>query len=129
MRHKEGYQMTNKEAIEIIQERIDFKNKEFLEKHVPEYAEALRLAVKALEQKEWIPCSERLPEEREWMGTKSFGTTISDNVLVTVRYKDGSRNVKCEHFRNGELPQSPLTELRGVPDAWMPLPEPYRSDI
>lgn len=75
------YQMTNKEAIEIIQERIDFANKEFLEKHVPEYAEALRLAVKALEQTEWILCSERLPEEREWMGTKSFGTTISDNVL------------------------------------------------
>lgn len=112
--------MTNKEAIEAIKSN-------YPPKHYSILREALDKAIEALEQTEWILCSERLPEEREWMGTKSFGTTISDNVLVTVRYKDGSRNVKCEHFRNGELPQSPLTELRGVPDAWMPLPKPYQG--
>ena len=56
--------MTREEAVSIIKERI----------HVTEYVEssyvdcvdieALRMAIKALEQPEqrWIPCSERLPK-------------------------------------------------------------------
>ena len=51
---------------------------------------------------EWIPCSERLPEEREWIGTKKFGTTISDEVLVTFESR-GERFVRPIHFQNGEL--------------------------
>lgn len=112
--------MTNREAIEAIKSNYPPANYSILR-------EALDKAMEALEQTEWILCSEKFPEEREWMGTKRFGTTISDNVLVTVRYKDGSRNVKYEHFQNGELPKSPLIELRGVPVAWRPLPQPYEG--
>lgn len=38
---------------------------------------------------QWIPCCERLPEEHEWIGTKKFGTTISDEVYVTFETPDG----------------------------------------
>lgn len=31
----------------------------------------------------WISVEKRLPEEHEWLGTKKFGTTISDEVYVT----------------------------------------------
>ena len=79
----------------------------------------------------WIPCSERMPEETEWIGTKNFGTTISDKVLVTFESK-GERFVKLIHFQNGELggldKQTMDTfygEWKAV--AWMPLPEPWEG--
>ena len=42
--------MTTDEAIEELQERVDFANKEW-KNYVPEYVEALQMAIKALKQK------------------------------------------------------------------------------
>ena len=82
-------------------------------------------------QGEWIPCSERLPEEREWIGTKKFGTTISDEVLVTFESR-GERFVRPIHFQNGELGGMDKHTMDAVHGewkavAWMPLPEPWKG--
>ena len=84
-------------------------------------------------EQRWILCSERMPEEQEWIGTKEFGTTISNEVYVTFETTDGQRFAKHISFQNGKL--SPVDEQRmkvwfkgAKPIAWMPLPEPYREE-
>jgi hypothetical protein len=84
-------------------------------------------------EQRWIPCSERMPGEHEWLGTKKFGTTISNEVYVTFEAPDGQRFAKHISFQNGKL--SPVDEQRmkvwfkgAKPIAWMPLPEPWRGD-
>ena len=82
----------------------------------------------------WIPCSERMPEEREWIGTKTFGTTISDEVYVTFESPDGQRFADHINFQNGKLSRSDEQRMKVIykgakPIAWMPLPEPYRGNM
>ena len=84
-------------------------------------------------EQRWIPCSERLPEEYEWIGTKRFGTTISDEVYVTFENPKGERF--CQHlsFQNGKLSgfdQSAIDAFYkgSKPIAWMPLPKPYKAE-
>ena len=86
-----------------------------------------------LEQGRWIPVTERLPEEREWIGTKHFGTTISDEVYVTFEAPSGERFAKHIMFQNGRLSSYDQrvvdTVFKGAkPIAWKPLPEPYKAE-
>ena len=79
----------------------------------------------------WIPCSERLPEEHEWIGTKKFGTTISDPVHITFDV-NGERFVKTLSLQNGELSNHEKHTMDAFYKgwkmiAWMPLPEPYNG--
>ena len=79
----------------------------------------------------WILCDEKMPEEHEWIGTKKFGTTISDEVYVTFENSKGERFTKHLHFHNGELSRYDKTHMDAwykdyKPIAWMPLPEPYK---
>ena len=74
---------------------------------------------------EWILCSEKLPEEREWLGTKRFGTKKSAPVLVTMELKDGNKIVIYTSFENGEITDSIAKYYGKKPLAWMPLPTPY----
>ena len=85
-----------------------------------------------IEQPAWIPCSERLPEEHEWIGTKTFGTTISDEVYVTFESPKGERFTKHLSFQNGKVPSFKQKEIDvfykgSVPIAWMPLPKPWEG--
>lgn len=80
----------------------------------------------------WIPCSEGMPEEREWIGTKRFGTTKSDEVYVTFETPNGDRFAKHLSFQNGKLSVADQQTIDvickgSVPVAWMPLPEPYEE--
>lgn len=82
---------------------------------------------------QWVPCSERLPEEHEWIGTKMFGTTISDEVYVTFEAPDGQRITDHISFQNGKLSASDAERMRvwykgAKPVAWMPLPEPWKGE-
>ena len=83
----------------------------------------------------WIPCSERLPEERDSIFAKLYGTEkwrntmfrkTSNTVIITVELKDGTRQTAPCHTIDGEWNQS----IKGIGNvvAWMPLPEPYRED-
>ena len=83
-------------------------------------------------EQNWILCSERMPEEREWIGTKRFGTTISDEVYVTFETPDGQRFADHISFQNGKLSRSDEHRMKVVykgakPVAWMPFPEPYQG--
>ena len=92
----------------------------------------VEIAEKAVSPYRWIPVSERMPEEHEWIGTKKFGTTISDEVYVTFENEKGERFCKHMTFQNGELSSYDQfymdTWYKGnKPIAWMPLPEPYQK--
>ena len=84
-------------------------------------------------EQDWIPVSEGMPEEREWVGTKQFGTTISDEVYVTFEAPNGERFVKHLSFQNGKVPSFKQREIDvwfggATPVAWKPLPEPWEGD-
>ena len=93
----------------------------------------VEIAEKAVSPYRWIPCSERMPEEHAWIGTKKFGTTISDEVYVTFENEKGERFCQHMKFQNGELSRYDQfhmdTWFKGSkPIAWMPLPEPYKPN-
>ncbi len=81
----------------------------------------------------WILCDEKMPEEHEWIGTKEFGTTISDEVYVTFENEKGERFCNHMTFQNGELSRYDKAFMDAwhkgsKPIAWMPLPEPYKPN-
>lgn len=80
----------------------------------------------------WIPVSEGLPEEHEWIGTKRFKTTISDSVYVTFEAPDGTRFTDYIRLQNGKPSLSKQCELDAISKdikliAWMPSPKPYEE--
>lgn len=54
----------------------------------------------------WIPCSERLPEERQEILATTTDNAWGDVVIIRTYYKEMHKSVI----------------------AWMPLPEPYREE-
>ena len=103
---------------------------ELLKKELKAQRKLTSRAIDKLRQ-EWIPCSERLPEEREWIGTKQFGTTISDIVLITFDVH-GEKFVKPMSLQNGELSRADKKTMDAFYKdwnmlAWMPLPEPWKG--
>ena len=117
--------MNNQEAIETLMANYPDPCYSMLREAVDKAVEALKKA------DEWIPCSKRMPEENEWIGTKKFGTTISDKVLVTFESK-GKSFVKPVHFQNGELRGLDRQIMDTCYDgwkavAWMPLPAPWEG--
>lgn len=80
---------------------------------------------------EWIPVSERLPEEYDY-GTDQWNNTLwrvrSKEVLVSIEYVDGSRAVTTSFTKDGEWNierKRVLHDIKVI--AWMPLPEPYKE--
>lgn len=93
------------------------------------YVEALQIAIKALEEPQWIPCSERLPEEKDAGILKKLGTEKrSEYVLATVEVK-GERMTVTACTYDGKWDWN---MKYAFPDykviAWMPLPEVWRGD-
>ena len=90
-----------------------------------EYRKALKKAIKALEEQEWVPCKKRLPEEDHWLG--GSGKQFSDNVLISITnrededaWSDISQTIDGKWAL--ELPRyCKIT-------AWQNLPEPYREE-
>ncbi len=87
---------------------------------------------------EWIPVSERLPEEHDSIFAKLYGTdrwgnnlwrARSEEVLVTLEYEDGIRTVKSSHTTDGKWwieKKTTLSKFKVI--AWMPMPEPYKEN-
>lgn len=83
---------------------------------------------------EWIPVSERLPEENDTIFAKFKGTDKwsdimfekrSDDVNVTLEFDDGSRMTKTLYTIDGEWKRETIVKHKVI--AWMPLPEPYKE--
>ena len=80
-------------------------------------------------EQRWIPCSERLPEEKDAGILKKLGTSKrSEYVLATVEVK-GERMTVTVCTYDGEWDWN---MKYAFPDykiiAWMPFPEPYREE-
>ena len=83
----------------------------------------------------WILCSERLPEEHETMFAKFKGTDkwdpampekISDDVNVTIEFKDGTRKTTTLHTNDGKWnTNNRIVKFNVI--AWQPLPEPFKE--
>lgn len=69
--------------------------------------------LKALEDKEWIPVSERLPEDR----------------YAVLVYCPEYKNTYCAYYENNQwwIFGSFVQLVPNAVVAWMPLPEPYKG--
>ena len=85
----------------------------------------------------WIPCGERLPEERESIFKKAKGTdkwdpemfeSISDDVNVTVEFEDGTRKTMTSYTTDGKWSCEKEYRIKMKVIAWCPLPEPYKGE-
>lgn len=98
----------------------------------------LRKLVNKADSFEWIPVTERLPEEYEsdfakYYGTDQWNNTLwrakSKEVLVCFEYVDGSRSVRSSFTMDGKWNierKRVLHDLKVI--AWMPMPEPYKEN-
>lgn len=71
----------------------------------------------------WIPCSERLPVQRDvfYDGSGTDRVQKSDMSLVTIG--GGKRRISVDFLLNGKW-----VTYRNDVVAWMPLPEPYNGN-
>lgn len=87
---------------------------------------------------EWIPVTERLPEEHDSILAKLYGTdqwnnalwrTKSKEVLVSIKYNRGNRAVTTSCTMDGKgliERRRVLHDLKVI--AWMPLPDPMKEE-
>ena len=76
---------------------------------------------------EWIPVSERLPEEREWYLAVFKEKDIDFQLIPRVADYIGHGENKWRWINEEGLTQEYLDLLECV--AWQPLPEPYNADM
>ena len=102
--------------------------------------EALDMAINALEQTAWIPCSERLPEE----AYPVIVTWKNDDPASYYQYVLGKHYVGVAHYKNGKwfwyssVTEDTLMEYGRCDSeefdeaievlAWMPMPKPYGGE-
>lgn len=102
-------------------------------------ADTIADCIKAIEEQpkigEWIPCSERLPEEHDSIFAKFKGTgkwrnamfeKTSNEVNATIEFEDGKRAVKTLHTIDGRW-NGGNRGLKFKVIAWKPLPEEYHE--
>lgn len=101
------------------------------------YEDAIEIVNQAAEEygDGWIPCSERLPEERDSIFAKLKGTDkwsdamfekVSDDVNVTVEFEDGTKKTMTSHTIDGKW-KNEFKIVKSKVIAWQPLPEPYKQ--
>lgn len=112
--------MTNIKASEVLKE-IKYYTEDLPPYSPDEVAEALEMAIKALDQR-WIPVSERLPEF-----TADYKVTVGINydgggMFPEVRIALYNKVYKCWVVHESDR------AIVGDVIAWMPLPDPYEED-
>ncbi len=101
--------MTREEAIQWVNNRMCWGRGTFTENHPPNFDECWEAGYMAIEalKNDWIPVSERLPEDGYWLWSAVGG------------------EVKKDFYWKGHWEQA--EELGYEVIAWRPLPEPYRE--
>ena len=124
--------MTREEAIAILEEEAEFLYGE----DKPHNRTAFNMAIKALsapdrEKGEWIPVSERLPEESQtedgYFYPSDMVLTFNSHGQYGVSRYWGNRISKKER-PNDYLDWMDLPFYRQDILAWQPLPEPYKAE-
>lgn len=126
----------NEEALELVQKCLD--DWPYAATRVVDIMtrlERVKVLLKeqheAVEQNEWIKCSDRMPEEQETIFAKFKGTDkwspamfaqSSEDVRVVIVFADGTRRVSHSHTIDGkwECEKSPV---KRTVTHWMPNPE------
>lgn len=116
----------NKENADGIRELIENFKMEAVEEYKREHGVG------------WIPCSERMPEERPSMFAKLKGTDrwsmlmfekVSDEVHVTIEITGKGRIVDTAKTLDGKWKCNAYILGSGAKVvAWMPNPEPYMGE-
>jgi hypothetical protein len=96
--------MNNQQAIDRLVKHLEWGWSE-------ETVDAIGMGIHALKETQWIPCSERLPE---------------DNTDVIVCFYSGTVT-EMRYWGNGIF-QGIYEHTTKVIVAWMPLPEPYKGE-
>ena len=100
--------MTKREAAEILRTRICVNYDGLNQKQADDLDEAIDMGIEALRAFDWIPCSERQPEEA--------------GLYQVTNTKPGARRVDWNIW----MPECEWLYDTGV-IAWMKLPEPYEG--
>ena len=101
-------------AIEAVCKACNYDKEDYMnctERDICDYMEAFNQLPSAQPEPHWIPCSERLPENRRY-------------VLVTYEYEYGLNDWGITWFGERECKWDSNRNVI----AWMPLPEPYKGD-
>lgn len=101
--------MTPEEAIKEFESELEWAELNIYPYISKQKVEADKMAIKAIEQTTWVPCSERLPEEGEEVLVSGFDT--NNKKVIVARYQGEQYGFTC-----------------GLVSAWMPLPEPMRLE-
>lgn len=105
--------MNNQQAIDRLVKHLEWGWSE-------ETVDAIGMGIHALKETQWIPISERLPEEEEYI-LLSFANCTG---LDIGRYENDGEN---DNFYPGDEEETYASYGLFV-NAWMPLPEPYRQN-
>ena len=81
--------------------------------------DAIEMGIHALKETQWIPISERLPEEEEYI-LLSFANYTG---LDIGRYE---KDVENDKFYPGDDEET-YAHYGLIVNAWMPLPKPYKE--
>ena len=82
---------------------------------------AYDMAIQALKQTKWIPCSERMPKDRRVVLVTAYWHETYQ-VMMASYFGDGLW--WCVPFNNSGEPMQRLK-----PKAWIPLPKPYKGEM
>ena len=105
--------MNNQQAIDRLMKHIEWGWSE-------ETVDAIGMGIHALKETQWIPVSERLPEEEEYI-LLSFANYTG---LDIGRYENDGEN---DNFYPGDEEET-YAHYGLTVNAWMPLPKPYRQN-
>ena len=105
--------MNNQRAIDRLTKHLEWGWSE-------ETVDAIGMGIHALKETQWIPCSERLPEDESYILVSFENSTMPD----IARYEE---NDEGGTFYPGDDEKS-YSSYGFFVNAWRPLPESYREE-
>ena len=121
--------MDNAKAAEILQHEILIDMSHMKARKVARIKAALFTAIQSLKNTQWIPCTERFPEEDTDVLCKrkdSKDRVIASYSSMTLSSPLFVSNPQHGYWYNGDHIKR-LFELDEIV-AWMPIPDPYDDD-
>ena len=115
MFYRKRGRMTTQEAIEILQNDIQWSREDRYPYISKVKVTALKKAVEALEQSRWIPIAEKQPEEFR-------------PVLICIKLPEGISQCVATRLLDDNGNSVWTTDYNVEPIAWQPLPEPYKPE-
>ena len=110
---------------DLISRKAVYMANEHLKPCSPKDVEDMISCIPSAQQ--WIPCSERLPEEGERVLATHMGGVNPNNQVIEHIYQLGKFTCVWDMDMNVDSPTFGQRYM-GEVIAWMPLPEPYREE-